>query len=295
MNNMIGPNGLFQINRLRQENNRTENIHSIRSLATSCYQGGNVSTCRVLGHYIMFVSTLDERLGVQLQMNGFWEMNVTEFIARNVTEGMTVLDVGANYGYYSMLMSTLVGQTGSVTAIDANPILCEFILKSSKVNGFENKLKIINQGISDKTDSNIDFAYSDDTPMNGLISSQITETAQKKFYPNLIKVNVDSIDETFKEYKTIDFMKVDIEGFEDKFWYGSKEIRSKNPQLQILMEFNRSRYQNVDQFIDNIYSEGYQVTKLSHFEKGYEDVTAEYLKKSATDHHMMLALKKINS
>lgn len=290
--NMIGSNGLFQIHQLKNEKNRSNNIKDIRSLARSGYLGNNQAFCRVLGHYLMFVSTLDERLGIQLQSNGFWEMNVTEFIARNVSQNMHVLDVGANYGYFSMLMSTLVGPNGSVTALDANPFLCALITKSSKVNGFENKLKVINKGVSDKADKEIDFAFSDDTPMNGLITTGMNKHVQEKHYPNMIKVNVNSIDELFKDREKIDFMKVDIEGYEDKFWYGSQKTRDKNPQMIILMEFNRARYKHVEQFIHQIFDEGYQVTKLSHSQKSYQKITAKDLLDSNTDHHMMLAISK---
>ncbi len=289
---MIGANGLFQIHRLKNEKHRAENISTIRSLAHSSYLGNNQSVCRVLGHYLMFVSTLDERLGIQLQMNGFWEMNVTEFIARNVNTGMNVLDVGANYGYFSMLMSSLVRAEGTVTALDANPYLCSLIAKSSKVNGFENKLTVINKGVSDTAAEDIDFAYSDDTPMNGLITGNISKQSQEKYYPNLIKVSVNSIDELFAHGQPIDFIKVDIEGSEDKFWYGSVKVRDKNPNMVILMEFNRARYQNVEKLIKQIYAEGYQVTKLSHSQDSYETITADYLLHSDTSHHLMLALTK---
>ena len=289
---MIGANGLFQIHNLKDENKRPSNINSIRSLTQSSYLGNNQSVCRVLGHYLMFVSTLDERLGVQLQMNGFWEMNITEYIARCMKPGMNVVDVGANYGYFSMLMSTLVGSSGSVTSLEANPYLSSLIIKSSKVNGFENRLKVINLGVSDHTAEDIDFAYSDDTPMNGLLASNISSSAQQKHYPNLLKVKVKSIDDIFYGKQKIDFIKVDIEGSEDLFWYGSKKVRNENPDMVILMEFNRARYEHVEDWVHQIYSEGYHVLKISHKKELYQSLSEGDMLNSPTSHHMMLAISK---
>lgn len=214
---MLSSNGLFPINRLKKESHRNENIRTIRSLATSSYQGKHQAVCRVLGKYLMFVSTLDERLGVQLQMNGFWEMNITEFIAKNVSEGMHVLDVGANYGYFSMLMAELTGKDGRVYALEANPILSKLILKSSRVNGFERKINIINKAISDQSGAELDFVYSDESPMNGLLAENISTQARKNHYPKSQKVDVSSIDDLFINEASIDFIKIDIEGSEDKF------------------------------------------------------------------------------
>ncbi|WP_223789596.1 FkbM family methyltransferase [Marinicella meishanensis] len=289
---MLAANGLFPISRLTEETNRDENIATIRTLSRSTYLGNHQAVCRVLGRYLMFVNTLDERLGVQLQMNGFWEMNITEFIARQVKPGMNVLDVGANYGYFSMLMADLIGPEGQIHALEANPMLSRLVIKSSKVNGFENKLKVINQGVSDQAGEDIDFVYSDDTPMNGMLAGNMSQQAREKHYPNTIKVQVNAIDDLLKDAKPIDFIKVDIEGAEDKFWYGSQQIRDKNPNMMILLEFNRARYHNVDAFIDQIFEQGYQVTQLSHKQSLYKTITAEDMKQSSTAHHMMLAIQR---
>lgn len=58
------------------------------------------------------------------------------------------------------------------------------------------------------------------------------------------------------------------------------------------MEFNRARYKNVNHFINQIFEEGYQVTRLSYKESLYKSMSKEDLLQSDTSHHMMLAIKK---
>lgn len=49
---------------------------------------------------------------------GFIEEALTRIILRVVKEGMTVLDVGAHVGYYSLLFNHLAGPTGKVVAFE---------------------------------------------------------------------------------------------------------------------------------------------------------------------------------
>lgn len=52
---------------------------------------------------------------------GVWEPHLTRWIVRRLAPGDVFIDVGANVGYYSLLASKLVGETGSVVAIEASP------------------------------------------------------------------------------------------------------------------------------------------------------------------------------
>jgi FkbM family methyltransferase len=51
---------------------------------------------------------------------------------------MTVIDVGANLGYYSLLASSLVGPTGKVVALEPNSENCRLLLSSIRLNGITN-------------------------------------------------------------------------------------------------------------------------------------------------------------
>ena len=52
--------------------------------------------------------------------------------------GMTVVDVGANLGYYSLLASRLVGTSGRVIALEPNSENCRLLLSSLRLNGSTN-------------------------------------------------------------------------------------------------------------------------------------------------------------
>lgn len=61
--------------------------------------------------------------------------------------GDVFLDVGANVGWYSMLASSIVGESGQVVAIEANPQVANVIRAQVLANGFENVL-VHNLGVA---------------------------------------------------------------------------------------------------------------------------------------------------
>ena len=101
--------------------------------------------CRVLGRYKMFVDAGDNSLAPHLMLDGLWEMPVTEAVLRSVSQGMTVVDVGANYGYYTMILAELVGPGGRVFAAEPNPRMMSLLDRSVAVNGFADRVTPVAQ------------------------------------------------------------------------------------------------------------------------------------------------------
>jgi hypothetical protein len=102
---------------------RGQNEAIIRSLCRNAFLGNATSLCTVLGRYKMFVDSEDVGLSAHLLMDGYWEMWATEVMAQLIKPGMVVADVGANLGYYTVLMGELVGETGAVHAFEPNPAM----------------------------------------------------------------------------------------------------------------------------------------------------------------------------
>ena len=115
---------------------RSDNEAVLRSLCRSVYLGNDTALCRVLGRYKMYVDTRDVSISSHLMLEGYWEMWVTEAMMRHVQPGMTVLDIGANLGYFTMLLADLVGPSGRVLAFEPNPEMAGRLRRSIGLNGF---------------------------------------------------------------------------------------------------------------------------------------------------------------
>ena len=75
--------------------------------------------------------------GTDILLNGIKshdsEIRLTTFLTRHLQPGDTFIDVGAHYGYYALLASTLVGDKGHVYAIEASAHSFE-LLKANTVH-----------------------------------------------------------------------------------------------------------------------------------------------------------------
>ncbi len=91
--------------------------------------------CRVLGRYKIYVDAADTTLAPHLMLEGFWQYWVTAFLCRNLDQGETAYDLDAGYGYFSLLMSELVGAEGRVVALEYNPWLFQLLRRNVILNG----------------------------------------------------------------------------------------------------------------------------------------------------------------
>ena len=75
------------------------------------------------GHHL-FVDTRDRTVGTHLIAHGFWEQWIHHVVCQLVRPGDKVVEVGANFGYYTIALAVMAGCEGHVTAFEANPRLC---------------------------------------------------------------------------------------------------------------------------------------------------------------------------
>jgi FkbM family methyltransferase len=60
-------------------------------------------------------------VGIHLRRYGYFEKNLTEFFLRVTNPGDVFMDVGAHFGYFSLLASVLAGREGRVLSIEPTP------------------------------------------------------------------------------------------------------------------------------------------------------------------------------
>ena len=70
---------------------------------------------------LRFECDLRNGLAREVFFTGWYEPPETMLIRQLIAPGATFVDVGANWGYYSLIMAEHVGRTGRVVAIEADP------------------------------------------------------------------------------------------------------------------------------------------------------------------------------
>jgi len=111
--------------------------HQVAPTAFSVQLGEeDVVRCRV-GDVELLCDAADAAVTPGLR-SGEYEPHLTAVFERYCQPGMTVVDVGANLGYYALLASKLVGNSGKVVALEPNSENCRLLLSSMRLHGRRN-------------------------------------------------------------------------------------------------------------------------------------------------------------
>src|SRR5438045_9793085 len=116
---------------------------AIRRRVQTAYLGDDVVLARILGRLKIYLNSKDRGFASHLMLDGYWEMWLTQYLARTVNSGMTVIDVGANFGYFTLLLADIVGTKGGVIAVEPNTSATALLRETIMLNGFEHRVKII--------------------------------------------------------------------------------------------------------------------------------------------------------
>lgn len=81
---------------------------------------------------------VDKLNSLDLSNNHLYNPTQTRLMKRIVTKGSTVIDLGTNIGYYTLLLAKLVGKTGKVYAFEPDPNNFALLQKNVTENGNTN-------------------------------------------------------------------------------------------------------------------------------------------------------------
>lgn len=263
---------------------RARNEAFIRGACVNAYLGDHGSLCRILARYSMFVDTTDLGFSSHMLLSGYWEMWVTEAIVARIRPGMHAVDVGANLGYFTLIMADLVGPTGRVDAFEPNPAIAEKLTKSVEVNGYLSRTTI-HQAALGNVAGEVTLHIPPSEPKNAYLgAASILPDHLSVTIPSLRLDELDSAD-------TIDLIKIDVEGAEEHVWSGMQGILDSGRPLTVLLEFAACRYADAGGFIDRIMSHGFSA-ELIDYSAGVVPTTREEILSRPGDVDQMLIFSR---
>jgi FkbM family methyltransferase len=71
---------------------------------------------------VLLFPTSDLVMRPFIESTGDWDLDESTLFTAHIEQGMTVLDVGANVGYYTLLAAQAVGSDGHVVAVEPDPL-----------------------------------------------------------------------------------------------------------------------------------------------------------------------------
>jgi FkbM family methyltransferase len=148
----------------------------------------------------------------------------TEKVFRKVLKhGDVVVDIGANVGYYTRIASKLVGSNGVVLAFEPMPAA----LRVLQMNCTDlSNAKLFSLALSDRESDAIFYVRK-----SGDMSSLSSDSCAKP-----IQVKTSTADNVLMNCAKIDFIKIDVEGFELEVIRGAHNILSAHKPI-VYFEF----------------------------------------------------------
>lgn len=186
-----------------------------------------VVTRNVMGSK-MILDLKDKGLSKDLFLFGCREPECTEIFKEELKEGMHVVDIGANRGYYTLIEAKEVGKSGKVYAVEPEPINFEFLKKNIKLNSYDDRVELHNLAIGDKT-GEVAFEITEKSNLH-----KVALDAQSK-NDSHIKVKMTTLDNLLGN-KRVDYVRMDVEGYEWNILKGMEKMLSKNDNLKIFIE-----------------------------------------------------------
>jgi FkbM family methyltransferase len=223
----------------------------IRALCRAAYCGDHTALARVLGRYKLYVDTRDTGISPHLMLDGFWEMWVTEAMLRAVRRGSTVVDVGANLGFFTLLLADLVGPEGRVLSFEPNAGLADRLASSIAVNGFAG-IATLHRCALGAAEGLVALDVDARSPGGGRVREDGAGTLPIR--------RLDSVPEALDA----EFIKIDVEGHEQQVWRGMTGILARGNPLTVFMEFTVGRYPDPAGFLGEILGEGFDLGLIHH-------------------------------
>jgi FkbM family methyltransferase len=165
---------------------------------------------------------------LNLSVDGLFTPQETGAFRREVHEGATVIDIGANIGYFTLLFARLVGPTGRVFAFEPEPTNFDLLRMNVELNGYSN-VTLIPKAVSDI--SGTGRLYLAKHKGDGRIFDSHDGRES-------IPIDTVRLDDFFHGYqRSIDLIKVDIQGAEPAALRGMTKLIERHPQVRIILEF----------------------------------------------------------
>jgi FkbM family methyltransferase len=226
------------------------------------------------GHFI-YVDPADEEMGSQLIANGFWEMWTDQFVRRIVRPGDRVIDVGANHGYYTLIMASLIGDTGRLDSFEANPRIARLLTRSVWFNGYAPRVTIHAAAAGNKSGT-VQFAAWRHQSGSGHLLVNDHSYAEDTMKLTVPMVCLDDVigDEP------VDVIRIDAEGAEPLILEGARQILRRSPTILICMEWGvgmMSDRKDVGLFISELRELGFGFWKIEH-DSSLTELTDDVLK-----------------
>lgn len=243
---------------------KAPNAREAHTRPAAIYLGNNTLLGTLADGQKIYLDGTDISLTPHLALDGYWEQWITDLFLDHVKPGMHVVDIGANCGYFTLLACKAVGESGRVTAIDANPRMAELVSNSVSVNGYFDRCRVENCAVMEQ-DGTITFAVPKRYKGSATYMRDGVDFTPYADSHDLMEVPGKPLSAVVEG--PVDLMKIDAEGAEPIIFRGAIDFFRQSGAMKVFMEFAPGFFSDIisgADFLDQIESVGFRVSIITH-------------------------------
>jgi len=156
--------------------------------------------------------TVPDSVSTTIYLTGRWEPVITQYLRSHLRSGDIFVDCGANIGYYSLIASRLVGDSGQVFSIEASAQIYLSLLRNLALNDCTNVRCIHAAAAGEPGELSIYLADSHNLGH----STTVESLAVREGMTLEGKVKADTLEHLVgdRQLRNARFIKIDVEGAE---------------------------------------------------------------------------------
>ena len=211
----------------------------------------------------IIINTHDTTIGKHIVERGYWEIDNVNLIKGLIDvqlkdlETINFYDVGSNIGTYSLALSKIFSEKITIRAFEAQRQIYNMLCGTMAINNITNVHCHLN-AVSALPNEEIKIHLPDYNQNNNFGSLELIPPIRSDNF-NLIKSNFEVVKtitiDSFEE--RIDFIKMDIEGMEDKAILGGLNTIEQYRPI-VFIELNKSDFSFIQDFFKNCNYDGFR-------------------------------------
>jgi FkbM family methyltransferase len=140
-----------------------------------------------------------------------------KFVRKLASTGQEVIDIGANYGVYTLVLAGKIGPTGHVWAFEPASDTAQFLRQGIKANGFQN-VTLLQKAVSSHAGS-ARLSLQHNSELNSILHGQDSASESES-------ISLVTLDECMDQFhwRDIHLIKIDAEGEENNILKGGRRF-----------------------------------------------------------------------
>jgi FkbM family methyltransferase len=224
----------------------------------TAYAGENITECYLRGGIPLLVNSANFGLPAALIAGIPWEPENLDILLSFLRPDSVVLDVGANVGYFSILLGRRLAEGGQVHAIEPHPDLTVILRRNVLINSLEKRVTVHCTAASDAC-GQVEIFYPDEHLGGGSIHVKSDELGRTIIAPAV------RLDDLLPAGFRAGIVKIDVELHELAVLKGMRQIISRSPEAVFLFEKLSAQSQDDDAIQLLLREGGYQLYGVGAF------------------------------